>query len=219
MKFGLFYEICVPRPWDPGKEAQIVRGVVELVKLTEEYGFEVKYWSMPRRRVQPNPLQKPHPPIWMAGTNPESHRLIGQMGLGLLSFSVGAPPEDLKNRIDIYREGIAECTEPIGKFVNNQAAAFTMVHCAESNEEAIEDARESCEYYPVHAGQLISTTAAWDTEARIWLDEAPPMDVYGECLIRTATTNGIIMLTFTPLLGMSEVVLQFMSVEFRPDAA
>ncbi len=51
----------------------------------------------------------------------------------------------------------------------------------------------------------------------VWLDEEPPMDVYGECLIRTATTNGIIMLTFTPLLGMSEVVLQFMPAEFRPD--
>ena len=45
------------------------------------------------------------------------------------------------------------------------------------------------------------------------------MDVYGECLIRTATTNGIIMLTFTPLSGMSEVVLQFMPAEFRPDRA
>ncbi len=51
----------------------------------------------------------------------------------------------------------------------------------------------------------------------IWLDEEPPMDVYGECLIRTATTNGIIMLTFTPLSGMSAVVLQFMPAEFRPD--
>ncbi len=50
----------------------------------------------------------------------------------------------------------------------------------------------------------------------IWLDEEPPMDVYGECLIRTATTNGIIMLTFTPLLGMSKVVLQFMPAEYRP---
>lgn len=50
----------------------------------------------------------------------------------------------------------------------------------------------------------------------IWLDEESPMDVYGECLIRTATTNGIIMLTFTPLLGLSEVVLQFMPAEFRP---
>lgn len=44
----------------------------------------------------------------------------------------------------------------------------------------------------------------------IWLDEEPPMDVYGECLIRTATTNGIIYITFTPLEGVSEVVRQFL---------
>lgn len=44
----------------------------------------------------------------------------------------------------------------------------------------------------------------------IWLDEEPPMDVYGECLIRTATTNGIVMLTFTPLDGVSDVVRQFL---------
>lgn len=44
----------------------------------------------------------------------------------------------------------------------------------------------------------------------IWLDEEPPEDVYGECLIRTATTKGIIMLTFTPLAGMSAVVQSFL---------
>ncbi len=50
----------------------------------------------------------------------------------------------------------------------------------------------------------------------IWLDEEPPLDVYGECLIRTATTDGIIMLTFTPLEGMSEVVMSFLPAEMRP---
>ena len=45
------------------------------------------------------------------------------------------------------------------------------------------------------------------------------MDVYGECLIRTATTNGIIMLTFTPLEGISKVVLSFMPKEMRPTDA
>lgn len=44
----------------------------------------------------------------------------------------------------------------------------------------------------------------------IWLDEEPPLDIYGECLIRTATTNGMIYITFTPLEGMSEVVMQFL---------
>jgi phage terminase large subunit-like protein len=44
----------------------------------------------------------------------------------------------------------------------------------------------------------------------IWLDEEPPLDIYTECLLRTMTNNGMIMLTFTPLLGMSEVVLSFL---------
>lgn len=43
----------------------------------------------------------------------------------------------------------------------------------------------------------------------IWLDEEPPMDIYGECLIRTMTTHGMILVTFTPLEGWSEVVLSF----------
>ncbi|MBP2230812.1 phage terminase large subunit-like protein [Azospirillum agricola] len=49
----------------------------------------------------------------------------------------------------------------------------------------------------------------------VWLDEEPPMDVYGEVLIRTATTRGIVMITFTPLEGMSEVVMQFLPSEMR----
>ncbi len=49
----------------------------------------------------------------------------------------------------------------------------------------------------------------------IWLDEEPPEDVYGECLIRTMTTQGIIMLTFTPLDGMSAVVMSFLPKEMR----
>lgn len=50
----------------------------------------------------------------------------------------------------------------------------------------------------------------------IWFDEEPPMDVYGEALIRTATTKGLIMLTFTPLEGMSDVVQEFLPKEMRP---
>lgn len=49
----------------------------------------------------------------------------------------------------------------------------------------------------------------------IWLDEEPPLDIYTECLLRTTDTeaganNGIMILTFTPLKGMSETVMSFM---------
>lgn len=44
----------------------------------------------------------------------------------------------------------------------------------------------------------------------IWPDEEPPLDIYTEMLTRTMTTRGLIMITFTPLEGMSEVVLSFL---------
>lgn len=44
----------------------------------------------------------------------------------------------------------------------------------------------------------------------VWLDEEPPEDVYAECLIRTMTNDGLLLLTFTPLTGMSRVVSAFL---------
>lgn len=47
----------------------------------------------------------------------------------------------------------------------------------------------------------------------VWDDEEPPMDIYMEHLTRTNATKGITMITFTPLLGMSEVVSMFLGDE------
>lgn len=44
----------------------------------------------------------------------------------------------------------------------------------------------------------------------VWFDEEPPMDIYMEGLTRTNATGGIAMITFTPLLGMSDVVAMFL---------
>lgn len=44
----------------------------------------------------------------------------------------------------------------------------------------------------------------------ILLDEEPPENIYIECLLRTMTNNGMLMLTFTPLRGLSDVVLHFL---------
>jgi len=45
----------------------------------------------------------------------------------------------------------------------------------------------------------------------VGLDEEPPeRGIYSECVTRTMTTQGIILCTFTPLEGLSEVVLSFL---------
>jgi phage terminase large subunit-like protein len=43
----------------------------------------------------------------------------------------------------------------------------------------------------------------------IWLDEECPYDIYTECLLRTMVVNGMVMMTATPLLGMSDVMRSF----------
>lgn len=44
----------------------------------------------------------------------------------------------------------------------------------------------------------------------VWFDEEPPSDIYMEGLTRTNATGGMTLITFTPLLGMTEVVRRFL---------
>jgi phage terminase large subunit-like protein len=48
------------------------------------------------------------------------------------------------------------------------------------------------------------------TKKWIWFDEEPPIHIYTEGLARLAATGGSHILTFTPLLGFSDVVRRFL---------
>lgn len=45
----------------------------------------------------------------------------------------------------------------------------------------------------------------------VWFDEEPPLDIYSEGLTRTNATGGVVIVTFTPLKGMSDVVTLFLN--------
>jgi alkanesulfonate monooxygenase SsuD/methylene tetrahydromethanopterin reductase-like flavin-dependent oxidoreductase (luciferase family) len=130
----------------------------------DEVELHGEHWQMPKRRVQPKPLQDPHPPIYGATSSEDGHRQVGGMGLGLCSFAVGVPPEEVKRKIDVYREAVQACTDPVGKFVNNSAATFTMTCCAPTKDEAWTLARESFEWYPKAGARLIASVAEWMAE-------------------------------------------------------
>ncbi len=50
----------------------------------------------------------------------------------------------------------------------------------------------------------------------IWLDEECPKEIYIECLMRTMTTNGLLLLTFTPLSGLTELIKDFLGEGYKP---
>lgn len=50
-----------------------------------------------------------------------------------------------------------------------------------------------------------------------WLDEEAPQNIYSETITRTATTGGMLMLTFTPLMGLTDLVQSFLADGQVPD--
>ena len=87
-------------------------------------GFEGKYFSMPCRNVVPKPLQKPHPPVWVACSSRETIKLAARLGIGALTFAFVDPAEAKQWVEDYYRILKTECV-PIGHAVNANIAMVT----------------------------------------------------------------------------------------------
>jgi hypothetical protein len=56
--------------------------------------------------------------MWVGCGNPGTFTKAGELGIGAIAFNF-EPIYNLKGRIDAYKEGIANCTEPIGQFKND----------------------------------------------------------------------------------------------------
>src|SRR6058998_3283217 len=62
--------------------------------VAEPYpGYNGRFFSMPTRNVVPKPVQKPHPPLWVACSNRETIHLAAQLGMGALTFAFIDPAE------------------------------------------------------------------------------------------------------------------------------
>jgi alkanesulfonate monooxygenase SsuD/methylene tetrahydromethanopterin reductase-like flavin-dependent oxidoreductase (luciferase family) len=101
-------------------------------------GYDGQFLKMPPRNVVPKPLQKPHPPLWVACSRRETIHLAATKGIGALSFSFIEPAE-AKAWVDDYYATLAsdDCV-PGGFAVNPQVACVLPMMCHEDEETAIE---------------------------------------------------------------------------------
>jgi len=100
-----------------------------------EYSHDGKFFSMPSRNVLPKPYTQPHPPLWMAAGSPSTFELAAKLGVGVLCFAF-TPPQVLTPLIANYKEMIAECTDPVGAYVNNNVMITTQMLCMEDGAKA-----------------------------------------------------------------------------------
>jgi alkanesulfonate monooxygenase SsuD/methylene tetrahydromethanopterin reductase-like flavin-dependent oxidoreductase (luciferase family) len=116
--------------------------MIPKIWMQETFSYQGTYFQIPERIVVPKPLQKPHPPIWMAATSSESHEIAGRKGIGLLSLTTLLTPEDVLSRIKRYRDALHDA-QPVGGVRNSRVAMLQVVHCAPTMQEARTNAETS----------------------------------------------------------------------------
>ena len=114
-------------------------------------GYEGKYFSMPCRNVLPKPVQRPHPPLWVACSNRETIKLAAKLGIGALTFAF-VDPEEAKMWVDDYYKILKnECT-PIGHSINPNIAMVTSFGCHENHDEAVKRMKEGFQFFSYGLG-------------------------------------------------------------------
>ena len=117
-------------------------------------GYQGRYFSMPCRNVVPKPVQRPHPPLWVACSQRETIKMAARLGMGALTFAF-VDPLEAKEWVDEYYAIIKseECV-PIGWTVNPNICMVSSFSCHDDREEAIRRGLKGFEFFGYALGSL-----------------------------------------------------------------
>jgi alkanesulfonate monooxygenase SsuD/methylene tetrahydromethanopterin reductase-like flavin-dependent oxidoreductase (luciferase family) len=109
-------------------------------------GVDGKFVQMPPRNVVPKPVQKPHPPIWVACSRRDTIHLAAQKGIGALTFAF-IDPEEAEHWLSDYHTTLENDCVPIGEAVNPNVACVTTFMCAPTEDEALARGIEGANFF------------------------------------------------------------------------
>lgn len=110
-------------------------------------GWSGEHLQMPERNVVPKPLQKPHPPLWLACSRHETIHLAAEKGVGALSFAFIEPSEARQYVDDYYRILESEQCVPGGFAVNPNIAIVLPFMCHRDEQTAIDRGIDGAHFF------------------------------------------------------------------------
>jgi len=130
--------------------------IANMMALEPYPGYEGQFFSMPCRNVLPKPVQKPHPPMWMACTNRDTIKVAASIGVGALAFSF-LNPEEARHWAEIYYGIIkSDACVPIGRAVNANIAMVSSFSIHRERAEAIRRGHEGFEFFGFAMNALVA---------------------------------------------------------------
>ena len=110
-------------------------------------GWSSEFWQMPPRNVVPKPLQKPHPPLWVACSRRETIQFAARNGIGALSFSFVEPEDAAPWTEDYYALIASEECVPVGFDVNPHVAVVLPMMLHEDEATAIDRGIDGAHFF------------------------------------------------------------------------
>lgn len=93
-------------PWqERGKRADELIRALKAIWTTDPVEFQGKYYRVPKSFIGPKPVQKPHPPIYMAAYTPSAMKRVAQEADGW--FPVGIPIGSIAQMFEVIK-GMAQ---------------------------------------------------------------------------------------------------------------
>jgi alkanesulfonate monooxygenase SsuD/methylene tetrahydromethanopterin reductase-like flavin-dependent oxidoreductase (luciferase family) len=132
--------------------AEGVEQAANMMAMEPYPGYEGEYFSMPCRNVVPKPVQRPHPPIWVACSRRETIHAAARAGIGALTFAFVDPEEAGKWAGEYYDIIKSEDCVPIGHTVNANIAMVTGFSCHEDEEEAFRRGADGLSFFAYAIG-------------------------------------------------------------------
>jgi alkanesulfonate monooxygenase SsuD/methylene tetrahydromethanopterin reductase-like flavin-dependent oxidoreductase (luciferase family) len=109
-------------------------------------GVAGRFVDMPPRNVIPKPVQKPHPPVWVACSRRETILLAAEKGIGALTFAF-IDPEEARHWVQDYEHTLIEKGAAIGRHVNPNVACVTTFMCAPTEDDALARGLEGSNFF------------------------------------------------------------------------
>jgi alkanesulfonate monooxygenase SsuD/methylene tetrahydromethanopterin reductase-like flavin-dependent oxidoreductase (luciferase family) len=138
------------------KREQWLEGLEVAVRCMAETpftGVDGKYVQMPPRNVIPKPMQKPHPPLWVACSRRDTILLAAEKGIGALTFAF-IDPEEAVNWVTEYERTFTEKCRPVGFDVNPQVACVSPMMVHHNEDEAIRRGTEGANFFGYSLGHF-----------------------------------------------------------------
>lgn len=128
--------------------------IANMLAMDPYPGYKGQYFDMPCRNIVPKPVQRPHPPLWVACSQRETIRMAARLGIGALTFAF-VDPMEAQEWVDEYY-GIIKSDQciPIGHAINPNICMVSSFSCHEDRETAVRRGLDGFEFFGFALGSL-----------------------------------------------------------------